>query len=417
MKLTYNTTKIKIKRIYCYSHGRRFVSDLNEIESVLYATLERADASGYIGYSKYDGLHSPLLQALSFGFWPLRLIWTQIVMRSPVNLRPVFFVRKGINPESPALFARANLDIYTINDEAVYKKRAAKCLGWLMENGSREKGNYHGSCWGYHHPWQSPGFYQPPGYPNCYMTVIAGGALLHGYQLLGNEDYLNNARSAVDFILYDLDVLYETDEEKCISYVPNMKGGFSVININALAGALMAQVGTLTGEPSLLNEACKLLTFVSRRQTSYGAWHYTTNPAQSLEAHDNYHTGMILDAFCDYEHATGDGRFRDHYDRGLKFYRENLFLANGAPKWASDEIMPHDVHGSAQGILTFAAAGELEKASRIAAWGIGHFYEGSGDFSYQRGRCVNKRFTLLHWCNGWMARGLAALRLLLEKRQ
>jgi hypothetical protein len=387
------------------------------MESVLHAVLERADVSGYAGYSKYDGLHSPLTQALSFGFWPLRLIWTQIVMRSPVNLRPVFFVKKGINPESPALFARANLDFYAINGEVVHEKRATKCLGWLTENDSREKGDYQGSCWGYHHPWQSPGFYQPPGYPNCYMTVIAGGALLHGFCVLKNRDYLKTARSAVDFILQDLDVLHETSDEKCISYVPHIKKGFSVININALAGTFMAQVGALTGEGSLLMQSRKMMTFVSRRQTAYGAWHYTTNPAQSLTVHDNYHTGMILDAFRDYEKATGDSRFLDHYKRGLKFYAENLFLENGAPKWASDRVLPHDVHGSAQGILTFAGVNDLARAHRIAAWGIRNFYKGNGKFFYQKGRFINKRFTLSHWCNGWMARGLAALLAVSRKQR
>ncbi|MCX5855786.1 MAG: hypothetical protein NTZ24_14655 [Deltaproteobacteria bacterium] len=393
------------------------MSDLNEIESILCATLERAESSGYIGYSKYDGLHSPLLQALSFGFWPLRLIWTQIIMRSPINLRPVFFVKKGINPESQALFARANLDLYSLNGNEIHEERARGCLGWLVENDSRGRGNYHGSCWGYHHPWQNPGFYQPPGYPNCYLTVVAGGALLHGFRILNGEDYLKTARSAVDFILRDLDVLYETGEEKCISYVPKMKTDFAVININALAASFIGQVGVLTGENFLLSQARKLLSYVSRRQTSYGAWFYTTNPGQSLLGHDNYHTGMILDAFHDYERATGDGRFRSHYDRGLKFYWENLFLTDGAPKWASDKTLPHDVHGSAQGILTFSKAGEWEKACRIASWGIGHFYKGSGEFSYQKGRFINKRFTLSHWCNGWMARGLAALLPLIKKKQ
>jgi hypothetical protein len=281
-----------------------------------------------------------------------------------------------------------------------------------MENDSRKKGNYHGSCWGYHHPWQSPGFYQPPGYPNCYVTVIAGGALLHGFQVLNTKDYLRTARSAVDFILHDLEVLHETGEEKCISYIPKIRPDFVVINVNALAAGFIARVGRVTGETFLLREACKLLSFVSRLQTSYGAWYYTTNPRQSLVAHDNYHTGMILDSFYDYERSTGDGRFRDCYERGLKFYWANLFLPNGAPKWASNKILPHDVHGSAQGILTFAQAGDRDKAFLIASWALRHFYKGHGEFAYQKCRIVDKRFTLLHWCNGWMARGLPVLLLL-----
>ncbi len=389
--------------------------DIKEIKKILSATLDRAYHSGYRGYSKFDGLHSPLVRALSFNFWPLRLFWTQLIMRAPVNLRPLFLVEKDINPEGMALFARANLDMHSINCATPFQDRAETCLGWLMRNSSMDKEEYHGNCWGYHHPWQSTGFYQPPGYPNCYITVIAGGAFLHGFRSLHKQDYLTTARSAVDFILYDLDVLYETSDEKCISYVPKMKTDFAVININAQAAAFLAQVGVLTGESFLLDEARKLLSFVSRLQTSYGAWYYTTNPKQSLVSHDNYHTGMILDAYLNYENATGDERFRDNYERGLEFYGKNLFLVSGAPKWTSDKTWPHDVHGSAQGILTFADAGNEEKAICIASWGIRNFYKGEGEFAYQRGRFVNKRFTLFHWCNGWMVRGLGTLLLRLRR--
>lgn len=388
---------------------------IKEIETILLATLDRAHHLGYRGYSKFDGLRSPLVRALSFNFSPLRLFWTQVIMRAPMNLRPVFFVEKGINPEGMALFARANLDICSMNFTRPFLERAETCLNWLIENTSTDKGKYRGNCWGYHHPWQSTGFYQSPGYPNCYITVIAGGALLHGFRSLHRGNYLMTARSAVDFILYDLDVLYETADEKCISYVPKMKTDFAVININAQAAAFLAQVGVLTGETYLLDEARKLLFFVSRLQTSYGAWYYTTNPRQSLVGHDNYHTGMILDAYLDYENATGDQRFRYYYERGLEFYGKNLFLANGAPKWASDKIRPHDVHGSAQGILTFVGARDAEKALRITSWGIQNFYKGNGEFAYQKGRFLNKRFTLFHWCNGWMARGLGVLLSLLGR--
>ena len=180
------------------------MSDILEIEKVLYTILERSEHTGYRGYSKFDGLHSPLARVLCLGFWPLRLIWTQAITRAPVNLRPLFFVRKGVNPENPALFGRANLDMHTMKPGGPFKKRVEYCLRWLRENSSNRRGNYHGACWGYHHPWQSSGFYQRPGYPNCYVTVIAGGALLHGFRLLNVEDYLAVSRSAVDFILCDL---------------------------------------------------------------------------------------------------------------------------------------------------------------------------------------------------------------------
>jgi hypothetical protein len=381
------------------------------VETVALRTLDRGEQDGYAGYSKFDALESPIVRALSFGWWPLRLVWTQVVTRAPINLRSLLLVREAINPEAPALFARANLDCLAMGWRGPFAERACRCLDWLLAHDASGQGGYHGRCWGYHHAWQSPGFYRPRNAPNCYVTAIVAGALLHGHRLLGRDEYLDAARSAAQFILRDLPILQESEEEKCIAYVPHLRGRFQVININALAASVLGEVGGLTGDAEALAQARKLMTFVARRRTPYGAWHYTVDPRHSLVAHDNYHTGMILDALLAYERATGDLRFQADYSAGLRYYREHLFLASGAPKWTSTRIWPHDVHGAAQGTLTFSLAGDLATASRIASWGLTHLYKGDGSFAYQRGRLITKRFTLLHWCNGWMARALAALLL------
>lgn len=380
------------------------------IQSVLLETLAAAEEADYEGYSKFDGLRSPLTRALSFGWWPLRLLWSQLVMRAPINLRPLLRVRPGINPEAPALFARANLDaLAALGPVAPFEARATECLAWLLAHHANHEGRYHGPCWGYHHGWQSTGFYQPPHFPNCYITTIVVGALLHGYRHFQRPAYLEAARGAADFILHDLPLFHEDEQVKCLAYVPDMRARLQVININALAGAMLAEVGQLTGERELLEQARKLLQWVVNQQTDYGAWYYTTNPAQSLVAHDNYHTGMILDALLHYEQASGDGRFRAALERGLAYYRDHLFLPDGAPKWTNEQRYPHDAHGAGQGTLTFALAGELAMAEQIAGWAIGHLYKGDGHFAYQQGRVWTRRFTLLHWCDGWMVRGLAAL--------
>ena len=379
------------------------------LQAVCNETLTRAQRDGYAGYSKFDALESPLVRALSVGWSPLRLLWTQLVTRSPLNLRPLLNVQKGINPEAPALFARANLDCCEAGLRGPFAERARGSLDWVLAHDAG--GDYQGRAWGYHHAWQSPGFYQPPGFPNCYMTTIVGSALVHGHRVLGRSDYLEAARSAAEFILRDLPILYEDNEEKCIGYVPTVRANFRVININALAAALLVEVGTQTDEPRLLEEARKLMTFVVRNQTPYGAWHYTVGGRRSLVTHDNYHTGMILDSLRVYERASGDRSFHRAYCIGLDYYRRELFLADGAPKWTNARVWPHDVHGSAQGTLTFAEAGDLEIAWRIARWGLEHFYRGDGRFGYQVGRYLTRRFTLVHWCNAWMARGMAALLL------
>ena len=66
-------------------------------------------------------------------------------------------------------------------------------------------------------------------------------------------------------------------------------------------------------------------------------------------------------------------------------------------------------------MLTFALAGDLQMSYRILSWSIDHFYKGDGEFSYQKGRLWDKNFTLLHWCNGWLARGLSTYLLMAAK--
>src|ERR1700759_904760 len=63
----------------------------------------------WMGYDPYDGLNSPLAR-----FWPVRnrlarTALTQVVKRSPLNLRPVLGIRKAANPKGLALAARGLL--------------------------------------------------------------------------------------------------------------------------------------------------------------------------------------------------------------------------------------------------------------------------------------------------------------------
>jgi hypothetical protein len=79
----------------------------------------------------------------------------------------------------------------------------------------------------------------------------------------------------------------------------------------------------------------------------------------------------------------------------------------------SDQRYPHDVHGSAQGVITFARhASEFPGlAGKIAAWAIDNLYDGRGAFWYRRTRRRSNRTFFLRWNNGWMARALSDLHL------
>ncbi|MBP9005015.1 MAG: hypothetical protein KBG36_02060 [Candidatus Marinimicrobia bacterium] len=380
---------------------------IKTVNDSLDAVLSYSQKNDYAGFNKYDALASPILLPLSFGNKNLRLFYSQAIMRSPLNLRPLFAIPRTRNPKGIALFAMTYLNLYLARKSEKYLQKAEELLDWLAQNQST---GFPGNSWGYQYPWQDVGFFAPPNLPNRVVSYFVGTAFLNAYEITGKSLYLNYAIGVKDFLIQAPKVLYEDDKMKCLSYVPDESINWVVMDVSALCGAFCARLAHFTNDKSLIEEARKLISYVVDKQTDYGAWYYTHPPtANRLKMHDNYHTGYILDAILDYLDFSGDDSFLGNYHRGLQYYLENLFLADGTPKWMNNKIYPIDVHGSAQGIITFLKAGRFNRqneefAYRIAEWAINNMQnKQEGFFYYQKGRFFKKPFTIMHWSNGWMA--------------
>lgn len=378
--------------------------------------LDYARSEEYIGYGKHDALNSSFIKALTFNHKWLRLLAIQFIMRCPVNLRPLFGVKKYRNPKGISLFIRSYLNLARIDNEKSenYQNQAYDLADWLLSITLR---GYSGACWGYNWDWQDAGFYAPSGSPNCIVTSFVGQALLDVYEFTGDEKYFQIVESSVDFYLKDLTVLYEDKTMKCLGYVPDKSMRMAIMDVSALAGALLARIYKYNGKMYIAEEAKKLMRFVVDKQTSDGAWFYTYPPEDSPVKIDNYHTGFILDTLLDYELGSGDMEYHETYRKGLDFYLQNLFLENGAPKWRSNKIYPMDIHGAGTGIATFSRAAIHEKntylniSKKIATWAIDNMQSSSGYFYYQKEKYFTKKFTLMRWSNAWMAYGLSSLLL------
>lgn len=388
-------------------------SQLKEkIQSVFKKTITFVEIEDYKGYNKYDALDSQLLSWLSFNNKYLRLVFSQLVMRSPINIRTLCLIPKTRNPKGIALFASAYLNIYMAHRNVSDLKKAEKLLLWLIENQAH---GYSGSCWGYQYPWQDVGFFAPANLPNRVVTYFVCSALLDGYEVTGKEQYLATVKDAVKFILDDPKILYEDTTKKCMSYVPVDEINWIVMDVSALCGALLSRLYQIKPEERLAAEARKLINYVVDKQTEYGAWFYTHPAGDHRKTHDNYHTGYIVDAILDYTNYTGDKSFLNNYMQGIEYYRDHLFLSTGAPKWMNDKTYPHDIHGSAQGILSFIRASQIDEnyekiAWKIADWAIENMYDNKhGYFYYQKYRFYTKKFTLMRWCNAWMLIALSSL--------
>jgi hypothetical protein len=375
---------------------------------VVRAVHEYSRARGWQGSEKHDALNSPWLWRWFGGRRWTRLLATQGVMRFPLNLRPLLRVPPAHNPKGVALFAQSMRDRAMLTGDPGDRREADALLELLLSlavpapSGAR--------AWGYLYPWQDLGFFAPRGTPNAVVSAFACEALLDAFEQDGDSRWLDAVGDAVRFFLTDLERLKDEPAELCLSYMP-LPMRMRVMDVSILVGAVLARYAKHAGRRDLDEPSARLVRYVVNRQTPQGAWFYTDPPGDSPIRHDNYHTGFILDALWRWMHATGDHGHADAYRRGLEFYREKLFTDDGAPRWMSDREYPYDIHGAAQGILTFARH-EAEYpgfAGRVAAWALAHMYDPEGRFYYQRTRLYTKRFTFMRWCNGWMARALAHL--------
>lgn len=375
---------------------------------MLQEVLDWVRGQDYLGYEKHDALNSPFLRAVAgWSRWP-RLLATQGVMRAPFNLRPLLGVPPALNPKGLALFIRAYFDLYRIERDPSALAEAVRLGEMLLADQSGP--GLHGRGWGYHYPWQDLGFFAPPRTPNAVVTAFAADALMRLHEVSPRAAWLEAAQDAVTFFLRDLAPLKDTPEELCLGYMP-FPMRMRVMDVSALVGVTVARHAHLSGDGRHLPTAARLIRFVLRRQTEEGAWFYTDPPEDSPVRIDNYHTGFILDALHDYMALTGDRSIAAHYDAGLDFYARHLFEPDGAPRWMSDAPYPRDVHGSAQGIITFSRHQDRYPglADTIATWALTRLYSGRGYFYHQQRRFYRTPYTLMRWCNGWMARALATL--------
>jgi hypothetical protein len=378
---------------------------------VLDRVLGTARAVDYAGYSKHDALNAPWLERLAGESRLRRLAAIQLVMRCPVHVRPLLGVRTARNPKGISLFARALLARHRMTGSDTDAREAAELLDWLVANSSTEFG---GQAWGYPYPWQDAGFFAPRGLPNRVVTSFVGEALVDGYETLGEAGYLNAASDVAQFLLNAPRTLYEDDERRCVSYVPDESVNWIVMDVSALVGAFVARLGALQDGARLHAEGGRLVRYVVSKQTEEGAWFYAEPPSASHITHDNYHTGFILDALLAYGRATRSPEFDDAYRRGIDFYERRLFEADGAARFMSDQKYPFDIHGCAQGILTFSLrqghdrqGGEM--ARRVLDWTLANMFDPeSGWFYYQKRRVFRTRIRELRWCQGWMSWALAS---------
>ncbi|HET6890442.1 MAG TPA: hypothetical protein VFH31_05015 [Pyrinomonadaceae bacterium] len=386
--------------------------DLASAHESLWAWCRARD---FAGHDPFDALNSKFFQLTPLKHSrTARLAATQLLKRSPVNVRSVARVSAEKNSKAIALFALAALANYRRLKTKEIEQEARQLLADLL---SMRLEGWSGAAWGYNFDWQSRVFFAPRGTPTIVPTAFAARALIEAAHAFNDDSYLATARTSCDFILQDLGRGYETKTEVCFSYSPGTDT--RIYNASLLAAEVLASVSRVTGETKLCDWAIRATRYVVNRQHDNGSWSYGEQANQGWI--DNFHTAFLLSSLvrvinhCD---AAPHPSFEESLRRGYDFWRNSFFLADGWPKYYHDRLYPADAHAAATAIVTLTDlwdlnAGALTLAERIALWSIENLRDSSGYFYYQRRRFYTVRTPFMRWSESWMAYALA--RLLEEK--
>jgi hypothetical protein len=395
----------------------------DDCQRALSRLLRYCQNESWIGYDPYDGLNSPLAHSFLFNNRLGRTVLTQLVKRSPFNLRPILGIRKALNPKGVAVAARAmmlladregcGLPDQVIDGSAHIARGVQKDFTYLMGRlASLRSPNYAEACWGYNFDWQSRVFFAPRGTPNLVCTVFAGHAYLDWYERTGSEFALEMTTSICRFLLDRLNRTKDLDGD-CFSYTPLDHS--RVHNVNLLAAEFLARAFAKTSIEEYRGAAERAARFTLARQRRDGSWYY--GEADSQKWIDSFHTGFVLVSLrrlIDYLNA---GAWKAALEAAYEFYEKRFFLADGTPGYYHDRLYPHDVHSAAQGIITFVEMTDLmpnakAMASRVVRWSIEELQDPAGFFYFQRHRLYTIKTSYIRWAQAWM---LYALNLYLSR--
>jgi len=282
----------------------------------------------FAGHDPFDALNSRVFQATPLAkSRNARLIWTQLLKRSPADFRVLARVPAERNAKGIALFALAQIANYR---RVKTEECAEQARSLLFELLSMKLDGYTGACWGYNFDWQSRNFFAGRGTPTIVPTAFAVRALVEAAQDLQDlqDVCLRTARSACDFILKDLPRSVDNATELCFSYAPN--SDTRIFNASLLAAEVLAAVGKLTGERELSDAAERATRYAVNNQQKDGSWLYGTDAKQSWI--DNFHTAYVLFSLKRIIDVSSFGsEFQPALERGYEYWKNNFFLAEG---WA-----------------------------------------------------------------------------------
>jgi rhamnogalacturonyl hydrolase YesR len=360
----------------------------------------------YKGYEPFDGLSSRF-RPLTFGNLFLDRLLLQLIRQSPINLRPLMGVKPQESTKGRGYMAAGYLIMLRLTGEREYRLKAEKCLDWLIQN---KAPGYKELSWGNHFDFSSRGGSYSKHEPIIVWTALIGQAFLDGFEVLGENKYLEAAKSVCRWILSL--PREKTETGTCISYLASQQS--SIHNSNMLGAAMLARASKYIKDDAMLEVAREAMKYSCSRQQANGSWFYAEDPMNRWI--DNFHTGYNLDSLRCYIENTGNGAYEDNLKRGIFYYKEHFFETTGRPKYYHNRTYPVDSQCAAQAVETLSAICDYDRSAidlalKVTTWTIKNMQDAEGYFYYRQYPGIKAKTPMLHWAQATTYKALAYLLL------
>jgi hypothetical protein len=378
-----------------------------KLSPVISESLEKLriyiEAEEFKGYDPYDTLTSPIPFHVFTRYG--QAIATQIQKRNPFNIRPLLGIKKEYNPKGMGLLLHGYVLLQNNFPEKDFSKQIHFIYNWLRNNQSKGFGS---ACWGYNFGWANPEKYLPPFAPTIVATSFIASGIYEYYKLTKDESAKGLLISIGNFILNDLPVS-ETKDGICFSYSPFMKD--CCYNASLLGAETLARIYSLTGNEQLKQKAISAVDFVIAQQHADGHWEYKIDLSTGKERHQvDFHQGYVIDSIRNVNRyaALNNNAWQKATDKGLQFYREQQFFAEGRSKWRLPKIYPVEIHNQSQGIITFASdPSYVDFAGTVLNWTLDNMQDEKGYFYYRKLKYYTNKISFMRWSNAWMFLAMA----------
>jgi hypothetical protein len=376
------------------------------------ALLEKwIEQNEYRAYDPFDGLSSKLLEKMTFGNHYLRICVQQAVRRFPINLRPLFGIAPQTSTKGMGFCAIGYLKLFQNTGIEDYLEKAKKCLGWLKENFSE---GYSGHAWGNHFSYESRGGGIKTGVPTIVWTSLIAHAFMDSFEITGNEEDLDVAKSTVRFIMQDINAYESKNGNICFMYIPGRRARAAgcIHNSNVLGASILARVNRYAPNPEVGYMAKKSIDFTVGHQTPEGAWYY--GEPRKFRWIDIFHTGYVLESIHTYLKSSRDASCKPALQKGYKYFVDTFFLPDGTPRYYHNRTYPIDIQSASQGIQTLVNLREydprsIDVAKKVTDWTLRNMQDNKGYFYFRKYPLMVNKTPMFHWGQATMLSGLAHL--------